>query len=105
MFHRTNCKQFAKSKKSFLVILYRQIPFSLKIYGDLQHMTLPVLFFYGFAFVGFIHSIIFSFLALKNKRAADLLISLYLLAQSLIIFEYVFFGISVFIKNEIHIHV
>ncbi|MEO8150380.1 MAG: AraC family transcriptional regulator [Bacteroidia bacterium] len=60
-------------------------------------MTLPVLFFYGFAFVGLIHSLLFSFLAIRNKRTADLLITLYLLAQSLVILEYVFYwsGINV----------
>jgi len=54
-------------------------------------MTLPVLFFYGFAFLGFIHAIIFSFLAIKFKRTADLIITFYLLAQSIVIFEYVLF--------------
>ena len=54
-------------------------------------MTLPVLLFYGFAFIGITHSLLFSIFAIKNKQTADLLISLYLLSQSLIIFEYVFY--------------
>ncbi|MEO8087841.1 MAG: AraC family transcriptional regulator [Bacteroidota bacterium] len=54
-------------------------------------MSLPVLFFYGFAFVGLIHSFIFCFVAIKNKRTADLLITLYLFAQALVILEYVLY--------------
>ena len=61
-------------------------------------MSLPVLFFYGFAFVGLIHSFIFCFVAIKNKHTADLLITLYLLAQSLVILEYVFYWSGINVK-------
>lgn len=54
-------------------------------------MSLPILLFYGFAFLGIVHSVIFSFLAIKNKNTADLIITFFLLAQSIIILEYVFF--------------
>ncbi|MBP6512853.1 MAG: AraC family transcriptional regulator [Bacteroidia bacterium] len=54
-------------------------------------MDLPILLFYGFAFIGLVHSVIFSFLAIKNKIAADLIITLFLFIQSLIILEYVLF--------------
>lgn len=54
-------------------------------------MSLPVLFFYGFAFVGIIHSILFSFFAIRSRRTPDFIITIYLLAQSLVILEYVFF--------------
>ncbi len=56
-----------------------------------KQMSLPILLFYGFAFLGIVHSVIFSFLAIKNKNTADLIITFFLLAQSIIILEYVFF--------------
>lgn len=54
-------------------------------------MSLPILLFYGFSFIGIVHSVIFSFLAIRNKNAADLIITLFLFVQSIIILEYVFF--------------
>lgn len=54
-------------------------------------MNLPILLFYGFAFIGITHSVIFLMLALKNKRIADVVITLFMLAQSIIILEYVFY--------------
>jgi len=54
-------------------------------------MSVPILLFYGFSFIGILHSVIFSILAIKNKRTADLIITLFLLVQSIIILEYVFF--------------
>jgi AraC-like DNA-binding protein len=54
-------------------------------------MSLPVLFFYGFAFLGILHTCIFSFLAIRNNKSADLIITLFLFVQSLIILEYVFY--------------
>lgn len=63
-------------------------------------MSLPILLFYGFSFIGIVHSIIFSFLAIKNKKPADLIITLFLFIQSLIILEYVFFWTG--IENPYH---
>ena len=54
-------------------------------------MDLPILLFYGFAFIGLVHSIIFSYLAIKNKNSADLIITLFLFIQSLTILEYVLY--------------
>ncbi len=54
-------------------------------------MSLSIFLFYGFAFVGLLHSFIFSFLAIRNKKTADLIITLFLFVQSVIILEYVFF--------------
>jgi len=54
-------------------------------------MSLPILFFYGFAFIGIVHSIIYSFLAIRSNKTSDLIITLFLLIQSLIILEYVMF--------------
>ncbi len=54
-------------------------------------MDLPILLFYGFAFIGLVHSVIFSFFAIRNKNLADLIITLFLFIQSLIILEYVFY--------------
>lgn len=61
-------------------------------------MTLPVFFFYGFAFIGLFHSLVFSFVAVKNKQPANLIITFYLLAQSLIILEYVFYWSGLYIR-------
>ncbi len=55
------------------------------------NMSIPLLFFYGFAFIGIVHSIIFSALAFKTKRIADLIITSFLFVQSIIILEYIFF--------------
>ncbi|MBL0096090.1 MAG: helix-turn-helix transcriptional regulator [Bacteroidetes bacterium] len=63
-------------------------------------MDLPILLFYGFAFIGLVHSILFSFLAISNKRAADLIITLFLFIQSLIILEYVLYWTGW--QNEYH---
>lgn len=54
-------------------------------------MDLPILLFYGFAFIGLVHSVIFSFFAIRNKNLADLIITLFLFIQSLIILEYVLY--------------
>ena len=54
-------------------------------------MSLPILFFYGFSFAGIVHSVIYSLTAIRNKKTAELIITLFLFAQSLIILEYVFF--------------
>jgi AraC-like DNA-binding protein len=54
-------------------------------------MDLPILLFYGFAFIGLVHSLIFAFLAIKNRNSADLIITLFLFIQSLIILEYVLY--------------
>ncbi len=54
-------------------------------------MSLPILLFYGFAFIGLIHSFIFFYLAIKHKRKAELIITLFLFVQSLTILEYVLY--------------
>ncbi|MBK7965178.1 MAG: hypothetical protein IPK10_07720 [Bacteroidetes bacterium] len=54
-------------------------------------MDLPVLLFYGFAFIGLVHSVIFSFWAIRNKNTPALIITSFLFIQSLIILEYVLF--------------
>lgn len=54
-------------------------------------MSLPILLFYGFAFVGIVHSCLFSFLAIRNRKTADLLITIFLFVQSIIILEYIFY--------------
>ena len=54
-------------------------------------MSLPILLFYGFSFLGIIHSVIFSILAFRNKNTADLIITCFLFVQAVIILEYIFF--------------
>jgi AraC-like DNA-binding protein len=54
-------------------------------------MDLPVLLFYGFAFIGLMHSVIFSYWAIRNKNTPALIITLFLFIQSLIILEYVLY--------------
>ena len=61
-------------------------------------MTLPILLFYGFAFLGLVHSILFSAVAYKNKKIDDLIITLFLFIQSIIILEYVFFWTGLYIR-------
>lgn len=63
-------------------------------------MSLPILLFYGFSFIGIVHSVIFSFLAIKNKNKTDLIITFFLFAQAVIILEYVFYWTG--INNPYH---
>lgn len=63
-------------------------------------MSLPILLFYGFSFIGIVHAVIFSFLAIKNKNKTDLIITFFLFAQSVIILEYVFYWTG--INNTYH---
>ncbi len=62
-------------------------------------MSLPILLFYGFSFIGIVHALLFSFLAIKNKNIPNLILSLFLLAQSLIILEYVFFWTGLYLVH------
>lgn len=63
-------------------------------------MSWPIVLFYGFSFLGLVHTVIFSYLALKNRRTADLIITLFLFVQSLIILEYVFYWTG--LENPYH---
>ena len=61
-------------------------------------MGLPVLFFYGFAFVGLIHAFYIGFWSLKNDRKDNFIVAIFLAIQSIIIFEYVFFWSGIYTK-------
>ncbi len=61
-------------------------------------MSLAVLFFYGFAFMGIVFSTIFSVAAIRNKQADALMMMLFLFVQSLIIIEYVFYWSKLYVE-------
>ncbi len=61
-------------------------------------MSIAVLFFYGFAFLGIVYSSVFSVAAIRNKEWDTCIMLLFLFIQSLIIVQYVFYWSGLYIQ-------